>query len=101
MPSSQAMELIDAEGVLAAHLADDSHTSEELRLDPGVYLSRGHALLVGTNQRNLVVVDLGGVIEVAGIDVTDPDHLDAFAEYFQRLAATFRARRQRSAAPTT
>jgi hypothetical protein len=89
------MELIDAQGNLRADLADDSHTSQELDLDPGVYLNRGHALLVGTNQRNLVVVDLGGVIEVAGIDVTDPDHLDAFADYFQRLAATFRARRQK------
>ena len=97
MHSNQAVELIDAQGNLAAALADNSHTSEELRLDPGVYLSRGHALLVGTNERNLVVVDLGGVIEVAGIDVTDPGHLDAFADYFQRLAATFRARRQRSA----
>ena len=91
------MELIDAQGNLTAALADNSHTSEELRLDPGVYLSRGHALLVGTNQRNLVVVDLGGVIEAAGIDVTDPDHLDAFAEYVQHLAATFRARRERAA----
>lgn len=89
---SQTMELIDAQGNLAAHIADNSHTSEETRLAPGVYLSKGHALLVGTNERNLVVVDLGGVIEVAGIDVTDPDHLDAFADYFQRLAATFRAR---------
>lgn len=99
--TGQAMELIDAEGLLAAPLTtqlaylDGSHTSEETHLDPGVYTSKGHALLVGTNQRNLAVVDLGGVIEVAGIDITNPDHLDAFAEYVQRLAATFRARSQR------
>jgi hypothetical protein len=90
------VELFTADGALAGHLVDDAHTSPEHRLDPGVYISHGpgHALLVGTNQRNLVVVDLGGVIQVAGIDVTNPDHLDAFAEYFQRLAMTFRTRHE-------
>ncbi|MFY1686389.1 hypothetical protein [Plantactinospora sp. WMMB782] len=86
------MELIKADGTLADGIADDSHTREEHRLDPGVYPSKGHVLLVGTNERNLTVIDLGGVIQVGGIDVTDPDHLDALAEYFQRLAVTFRAR---------
>lgn len=87
-------DLIDADGT--AHIADDSHTRDERRLDPGVYLSPGygHALLVGINQRNLTVLDLGGVIQVGGINVTDPDHLDEFAAYWAEIAATFRARRE-------
>lgn len=93
------MELIAADGTLAAHLADDSHTYQETRLDPGVYLSRGHghAQLVGVNQRSLVVADLGGVIQIAGIDVADPEHLAVLGDYFQRLAVAFRARRQPAA----
>jgi len=82
-------------------LVDSAHTYDGTRLDPGVYLSPGygHAQLVGVNQRSLVVVDLGGVVQVAGVDVTDPEHLDAFAEYFQRLAVAFRARRRPAALP--
>lgn len=90
------MELIAADGTLAAHLADDSHTSDEHHHNPGVHLSNGHALLVGTNQRNLVVVDLGGVIQVAGIDVTDPDHLDALGNYFRDLGQKMRKRHNRT-----
>lgn len=90
------MELITADGTPANNLGDDSHTREEHRLNPGVYLSNGHALLVGTNQRNLVVVDLGGVIQVAGIDVTDPDHLDVLGDYFRELGRTMRKRRAHS-----
>lgn len=89
------MDLIDADGTLAAHIADDAHTQIEQRLDPGVTLSKGHALLVGTNQRNLVVLDLGGVIQVAGIDVTDPDHLDALGDHFRDLGRKMRERRTR------
>jgi hypothetical protein len=90
------MELIAADGTLADHIADDAHTDEEHRLDPGVYLSKGHAILVGANQRNLVVVDLHGAIQVAGIDVTDPDHLDALGDYFRELGEKMRQRRTRT-----
>jgi hypothetical protein len=93
------MELIDTQGNLTAGLADDSHTNEEHRRNPGVYLSKGHALLVGTNQRNLVVVDLGGAIQVAGVDVTDPDHLDALADYFRQCGQKMRERRTRPGWP--
>lgn len=89
------MELIAADGTLAAHIADDSHTNAEHRLNPGVHLSNGHAILVGTNERNLVVVDLGGVIQVAGIDVTDPDHLEDLGDYFLQLGHKMRERRAR------
>ncbi len=93
-------ELIATEWSIADRIADDSHTSDEANLDPGVYLSPGygHAVLVGTNQRRLAVLDLGGVIQVAGINVSDPDHLDAFAAYWADIAAVFRARRGRAAA---
>lgn len=87
------MERIATDGTLADHIADDAHTNEEHRRDPGVHLSKGHALLVGTNKRNLVVVDLGGAIQVAGIDVTDPDHLDALGQYFAGLGQKMRQRR--------
>jgi hypothetical protein len=76
-------------------IADDAHTNVETHHAPGVYLSKGHALLVGDNQRNLVVVDLGGVIQVAGIDVADPDHLDALSGYFREVGQKMRSRRDR------
>lgn len=79
-----------AAAVLAA---DTSHTDTETRLNPGVYPSdpQGHTLLVGDNQRALTVVNLGGVIQVGGVDVTDPDHLDALADRLRLVAAQRRA----------
>lgn len=84
-------------------IADDAHTYEERRLGPGVYPSaiRGHALLVGTNQRSLTVVDLGGVIQVAGIDVTDPDHLGTFADHLRHVAGRLRNRQSTRPEPTS
>lgn len=85
-------------------LPDTSHTTVEHRTSPGVYPSdpQGHTLLVGVNQRALTVVNLGGVVQVGGVDVTDPDHLDLLADRLRQLAARKRtndASRDRHTAP--
>ncbi|MCX5066743.1 hypothetical protein OOJ91_12890 [Micromonospora lupini] len=81
----------------ALQLADEAHTHDEPRLGPGVYPSKGHALLVGVNRRNLTVLDLGGAISVGGIEVENPDDLIALADHLReradRMAERLRARR--------
>lgn len=81
--------------LLAAQLGDNSFTTDENRLTPGVYPSdpQGHTLLVGTNNRAMTVLDLGGVAQVAGLDISDPDHLDGLAARLHELADRMRARR--------
>jgi hypothetical protein len=78
----------------ASSLPDTSHTEVETRLNPGVYPSdpQGHTILVGDNQRSLTVVDLGGVIQVGGVDVTNPDHLDQLADRIRQRANRMRER---------
>ena len=73
---------------------DTSFTRNETRLDPGIYLSdpQGHTLLVGTNDRSLTLLDMGGLASVAGLDVRDPDLLDRFADRLHQLADRLRAR---------
>lgn len=63
------------------------------KVDPGVYLTMpaGHALL-SDGARSLVVSDLGGEISVAGLKVTDPDHLDELGEHLRLLANRLRMR---------
>ncbi|MBM0257361.1 hypothetical protein [Micromonospora sp. 4G55] len=80
--------------LLAAQLGDNSFTTSESRLAPGVYPSdpQGHTLLVGTNNRAMTVLDLGGVVQVAGLDITDPHHLDVLADRLHELADRMRAR---------
>lgn len=53
---------------------------------------RGHFQLVGTNKRSLCLVDLGGLIEVAGVHVHNPDHLDEMAARLTHLATRLRER---------
>lgn len=79
---------------MIADLHDDSHTYVEHRLTPGVYPSdpQGHTILVGDNQRSLTVVDLHGVIQVGGVDVTHPDHLDLLADRLRQCANRMRDR---------
>lgn len=72
--------------LLAAQLGNDAHTHDEPRLEPGVYPSKGHALLVGMNRRNLTVLDMGGAISVGGIEVENPDDLIALADRLRELA---------------
>lgn len=81
--------------LLAAQLGDNSFTTDENRLNPGIYPSdpQGHTLLVGTNNRAMTVLDLGGVAQVAGLDIRDPDHLDCLADRLRELADRLRNRR--------
>ncbi|MFF0822505.1 hypothetical protein ACFYUR_19250 [Micromonospora haikouensis] len=94
-------ELIAADGTLTDHIADvigeGAHTHEEDRLDPGVYVGPryGHALVVGTNKRSLTVLDFVGVINVGGVDVADPEHLETLGRYFLDRAQSFRERSTR------
>ncbi len=67
-------------------------------LDAGVWpkaipnVGPNHFQIIGVNRRNLVVCDLGGVISVGGVEVTDPDHLDEFAARIAHLATVYRER---------
>ena len=70
---------------------------DRTQLDPGVWPARRdllprHYQIIGTNRRALVVADMGGLIELAGVHVTDPDHLDDFADRLKALAEVFRQR---------
>lgn len=53
---------------------------------------RGHFQLVGANRRALVVGDMGGLIDIGGVHVYDPDHLDEMAARLTRLATRLRER---------
>jgi hypothetical protein len=60
-------------------------------LDPGVWpkprgLLPRHFQVIGVNRRTLVVSDMGGFIELGGVQVTDPDHLDEIADRLHELA---------------
>lgn len=78
----------------AMFLAEDAFTRPS-RLDPGLYLSdpQGHALLVGTNQRALTVLDSGNsLVEIAGVLVDSPKALEALANRLLWLAGRMRDR---------
>ena len=66
-------------------------------LDPGVWpkspdLLPRHFQLIGYNGRTLVVSDMHGCIELGGVQVKDPDHLDEMAERLHFLADEMRKR---------
>ncbi len=85
------------DAALIANHSDDSHSYDEPRLSPGVYPSdpQGHTLLVGENSRSLTILDLGGVIQVGGLDIREPDHLDGLAARLHQAAERMRARQCR------
>jgi hypothetical protein len=80
--------------------ADTSHDSEARPgLTPGVWpqrrdLTPPHFQIVGTNGRTLVVADMVGLIEVGGVHVTDPAHLEEMAERLHALAELMRGREE-------
>lgn len=66
-------------------------------LKPGLYLTmpQGHAVLAGTTKssvdgptvhRRLAILDMGGVVQIAGIDVTSPDDLSRLADHLRMLS---------------
>jgi hypothetical protein len=67
-------------------------------LAPGVWpkprdLLPRHFQIVGENHRTLVVSDMHGLIDLGGVHVKDPDHLDEMADRLHGLADEMRARR--------
>ena len=78
--------LTDLAAVLA-HVVDDTTPA------PGFYPSmpQGHCQITD-GRRSVVVGDLGGVVQVAGVNVTDPDALLAFGEHVVMLAGRLRER---------
>ena len=71
------------------------HTANP-NLGPGVWPRRGllprHFQIVGDNPRALLVCDMGGLIDIGGVHVTDPDHLDEMADRLHELAGVMRER---------
>jgi hypothetical protein len=83
---------------LHTEFPDGTHTNTTTPgLTPGVWPKtvdiRGHFQLVGTDGRSLSVLDLGGMVQVAGIDVTNPDHLDEMAARLVGIANRLRGRK--------
>jgi hypothetical protein len=78
----------------------------ESNLDPGLYPSdpQGHTQLVGQTTswgevRSLAVLDMGGVVTIAGVEVRDPDVLDRLAERLHQNAASMRRCHARGVKP--
>lgn len=59
---------------------------------------RGHYQIIGDNARSLVVSDMGGLIDIGGIHVTNPDDLDEAADRLHGLAEKMRTRAAQTAA---
>jgi hypothetical protein len=77
---------------------------DRAQLEPGVWpkspdLLPRHFQLIGLNRRALVVGDMGGLIEVAGVHVTDPDHLEEMASRLAALAGVLRRRQNGAVEP--
>lgn len=68
----------------------EAHTYQQDRLEPGVYPEAGnrheHFSLVGVNGRQAVVLDCTGLIDFAGVEVVNPEHLRQFAARINRIA---------------
>jgi hypothetical protein len=81
----------------------DAHIDQPTGLEPGLYPSdpQGHTLIVGQTTtwgdvRSIVVVDLGGVISLGGVEVRDPAILDQLADRLRANAASLRANIERA-----
>ena len=86
--------MIDTDAALRIQMSTQLSLLEPAHLDsrpsnlaPGFYPSmpQGHGVLSG-DARSLVVLDMGGCIDVGGIPVTDPEALRAFAAHMNMLA---------------
>ena len=79
-----AEKLADFAAVLA-HVVDDTTPA------PGFYPSKGHCQITD-GAKSVVVLDMGGVVSIAGVNVTDPDALRTFGEHVVMLAGRLRER---------
>ena len=73
------------------------HLDPSTTLEPGIYPSdpQGHTVLVGQvtswgERRSISIANLGGVISIGGVEVTDPDVLNQLADRLHANAATLR-----------
>lgn len=80
------------------YVEPEAFTSENrTTLGPGVWpknpnLLPRHFQIIGVNNRTLVISDMGGCIELGGVQVEDADHLDEMADRLHALAGVFRER---------
>lgn len=51
-----------------------------------------HFQIIGVNDRTLVISDMHGLIDLSGVHVKDPEHLDEMAERLHGLAEIMRER---------
>jgi hypothetical protein len=80
-----AMQAIDS--LLGTFGSDDFTRPAATALDPGIYftLPQGHTLIVDAT-REAVVLDMGGVVSIAGVDITDWDQLARLGQHLVFLA---------------
>lgn len=75
-----------------ADIYDQGFSREEASgSQPRFFVSKGHAFL-SNDTRSMTVMDLGGVINVAGVDVSDPAHLRGLAAHLLDRADRMEAR---------
>ncbi len=89
--------MIDPADVLGPHI-DRASPNQTPGVGPAERDPRGHFQLCGEDARVLVVVDLGNVISIGGINVSNPDHLEEAAVRLTHLADALR-RRQNTPRP--
>lgn len=83
-----------------AHITNErDHTyANGDRLAPGLYQDRsaiaGH-VLIGANDRRLLVADVAGSLWFGGAEITDPDVLDHLADVLVQYASRMRTRSER------
>lgn len=71
----------------------DIHLDDSTRFSPGFRreLLRGHASL-SDGRRELIIMDMVGVVTIGGLDVNDPQILDDMADHLHLLATRLRTR---------
>jgi hypothetical protein len=75
----------------------NAHLNPETGLAPGLYPTdpQGHTLVVGPTishgeVRSFGVLNMGGLVTLAGVEVHDPDVLDRLADRLRANAASLR-----------
>lgn len=80
------------ENDMATITYDEGFSREETPgSEPRFFVSKGHGFL-SNGTRSMTVMDLGGVINVAGVDVSNPEHLRGLAAHLLDRAECLEAR---------
>src|SRR5215471_747778 len=87
-----ATQVLDS--LLGTFSGGDFTSAANPNLAPGIYVShpQGHALIVDAT-REAAVLDMGGVVSVAGVHITDWDQLARLGAHLTALADRKRASR--------